>query len=180
MRAFIVAMTLLLAPTALHAAPERPPSGTNVDDTRNVAQLQAIPQACVAIGTANATLYLSLQRLNRMRDDAPAKVTDMDSHLAQLSAARAGKLLDRLTGPIDRDGCLTLPSPPEVDELHVILAEVENGAVAARAADARDLVETLRIRYLGTSKGPLNGHGRIFIKLPDRDANELDIPWWIS
>ena len=100
--------------------------------------------------------------------------------MAAIAAHRAQAFLTKLTGPVDQDGCLTLVSKLDGEDLYLVLDEVEDGAVSARMTDSGQAIYRLEIRYLGTRCGSRCGMGVISIRLPNESASELDISWWIS
>lgn len=179
MRKLIITL-LLFSHFTFALAAQRPPSGEDVSQIRTVNLQAHSPAQCASVLTRKLTLHLSVGRLTEKAGFTSSHVGSESERLAAISAQRAQALLAKLTGPRDQDGCLTLKSKLDDEDLYLVLDEVEDGAVFAKITDSGQKIYRLEIRYLGTRCGSHCGMGIISIRLPNESANELDISWWTS
>lgn len=161
------------------ARPSRPPSGVQVDEQRSVTMLATMPAPCASVVTGNAVFYLSTQRLTALADQKPAPVAAGQDSVPDIGATRAAKLLTKLTGPKDEHGCVTLQGAIDEGDKYTLLDEVERGVAHARTAAGGAPIATVSVHYLTEHCGTRCGWGNIHVRLPEHDADELTLGWWI-
>lgn len=181
-RSALLSLVLMSASIASSATPpERPPAGTDVDQTRTVAQRRQPPADCLAVALEGVTVRLDRQALARQAAARPARWTTEAERLALIAADRAAALLSAATDAADPRGCTQrVAAPLDASAQAVVLAALENGSAAVYAKDAAEPLPAVAIRYVGSRCGPTCGRGHIMVSVPGQAAPFLVQEWWVS
>jgi len=181
-RSALLALLFMSASTALTAAPaDRPPAGTDVDQTRTVAQRQQPAADCLAVAFEGVTVRLDRQALARQAAARPARWRTEAERLALIEADRAAALLSAAADAADAHGCAQrVEAPLGAAAQAVVLAALENGSAAVYVKEAAEPVPAVAIRYLGSRCGPTCGRGHIMVSVPGARAPFLVQEWWVA
>ena len=180
-RRTLFAMVPMLASTLLLAAPvDRPASGTDVDETRTVAQRPKPPPDCLSITLSGITVLLDRQELVRKAAVPSSPWTTEAERLALIESQRASALLSAATTVKDENGCTQVNGALDGDAKATVLAALESGASTVLVNDSKLPIAAVAIRYLGTRCGPLCGRGHIMVYVPGQSRPFLVQDWWVS
>lgn len=180
----LVALLIVGPSAALAAAPERPPAGTEVDETRTVAQRPRAPDACLSLLVGGVTVLLDRDALARQAAAKPAQWKTEAERMALIEGRRAAALLEAATpasGPKDGHGCSQVTQALDGEDQSVLLAHLERGQATVLApGGGKEAVAAVAIRYLGTRCGPTCGRGHIMASVPGQARPFLVADWWVS
>ncbi|RZJ62424.1 MAG: hypothetical protein EON49_02250 [Acidovorax sp.] len=187
-RSTLFSIALMLVSTALTAAPVvRPPSGTDVDETRMVSQRTAPPQPCIAVPLGRVTVLLDPQELAVRAAARPAQWTTESERMALIEGQRAAALLAAATATVPPNGstatahgCSHTVTTLDAQAQYTLLAALEAGSATVLVAGDKRPAAAVAIRYLGTRCGPLCGRGLIMVSVPGQSAPFLVQDWWVS
>ena len=180
-RSTLFSIALMLVSTALTAAPVvRPPSGTDVDETRMVSQRTAPPQPCIAVPLGRVTVLLDPQELAARAAARPAQWTTESERMALIEGQRAAALLAAATATATAHGCSHTVTTLDAQAQYTLLAALEAGSATVLLAGDKRPAAAVAIRYLGTRCGPLCGRGHIMVSVPGQSAPFLVQDWWVS
>lgn len=179
-----VALTMAASPLAhgTATAPERPPAGTDVDETRTVAQRSRAPADCLSVVLEGVTVLLDRSELSRQAGAKPAQWKTEAERMALIEGRRAAALLQAASpapgGSLG--GCHEVKQTLDSEDQSVVLAHLERGAAAVLPAGATQPAPAVAIRYLGTRCGPSCGRGHIMVSVPGQPRPFLVANWWVS
>jgi hypothetical protein len=180
-RRTLLAMVPMLASTLLLAAPvDRPASGTDVDETRTVAQRPKPPPDCLSITLSGVTVLLDRQELARKAAVPSSPWTTEAERLARIESQRASALLSAATTVKGENGCTQVNGALDGEAKAMVLAALESGASTVLVNDSKHPIAAVAIRYLGTRCGPLCGRGHIMVYVPGQSRPFLVQDWWVS
>ncbi len=185
LRATCLAAALTMgAGTATHGAPPaRPPAGTDVDETRTVAQRTRAPADCLSVVLEGVTVLLDRSELNRQANAKPAQWKTEAERMALIEGRRAAALLQAATpakGGSSNPGCHAVTQTLDGEDQFVVLAHLERGAAAVLPEGTTQPVPAVAIRYLGQRCGPLCGRGSILVSVPGQPRPFMVTHWWAS
>ncbi|CAN7395089.1 hypothetical protein LJR066_002301 [Acidovorax sp. LjRoot66] len=163
------------------AAPERPPAGTDVDETRTVAQRTRAPADCLSVVLEGVTVLLDRSELSRQAHAKPTQWKTEAERMALIEGRRAAALL-QAAAPAQggSPACHPVTQTLDGDDQFVVLAHLERGAAAVLPAGATQPVPSVTIRYLGQRCGPLCGRGSIMVSIPGQPQPFMVTHWWAS
>lgn len=166
------------------ALPERPPAGTDVDETRTVAQRSRAPADCLSVVLEGVTVVLDRDALARQAAARPAQWKTEAERMALIEGRRAAALLQAASpaqGTRDGTGCRhQVTQTLDSEDLFVVLAHLERGAAMVLPAGATQPLPAVAIRYLGQRCGPLCGRGSILVHVPGQQQPFMATHWWAS
>ena len=169
------------ASTDLLAAPaDRPASGTDVDETRMVAQRTEPPLDCLSIAWRGVTVLLDRQELARKAAVQPSPWTTEAERLALIESQRASALLSAAATGKGENGCTQIHGALDGEAKAMVLAALESGSATVLLDGSKAPVTAVAIRYLGTRRGPLCGRGHIMVYVPGQSRPLLVQDWWVS
>ncbi len=168
--------------SAAHSAPpERPPAGTDVDETRTVAQRTRAPADCLSVVLEGVTVLLDREALARQAAARPAQWKTEAERMALIEGRRAAALLQAASPAKDGPhGCHQVTQALDGEDQFVVLAHLERGAAVVLPAGATQPVPAVAIRYLGQRCGPLCGRGNILVHVPGQQRPFMATHWWAS
>ena len=170
---------------------QRPPAGTDVDETHEVTLLPSPPSPCVSVRLGQGQVLLSKDQLEQMAEDAvplkkrwdidPRAVSD-EERLSLINGRRARALLEAFSDRSDGSESMVDASelPGKTDYLLAHL--LEEGAAAVVSLETGATIPTLTVRYTGSRAGPTAGFGYIMFSFDtgtERGVLQM-INWWIS
>lgn len=170
------------AGTETHSTPpERPPAGTDVDETRTVAQRTRAPADCLSVVLEGVTVLLDRSELSRQAHAKPAQWKTEAERMALIEGRRAAALL-QAAAPArgSSPACHQVTQTLDGDDQFVVLAHLERGAAAVLPSGATQPVPSVAIRYLGQRCGPLCGRGSIMVSIPGQLRPFMVTHWWAS
>ncbi len=163
------------------AAPGRPPAGTDVDETRTVAQRSRAPVDCLSVALEGVTVLLDRDALTRQAAARPAQWKTEAERMALIEGRRAAALLQAASPAKGGSrGCHQVTQTPDGEDQFVVLAHLERGAAAVLPAGATQPLPAVAIRYLGQRCGPLCGRGNILVHVPGQQRPFMVTHWWAS
>jgi len=164
-------------------APARPPAGTDVDETRTVAQRTRAPADCLSVVLEGVTVLLDRSELSRQAHAKPAQWKTEAERMALIEGRRAAALLQAASpakGGSSSPGCHAVTQTLDGEDQFVVLAHLERGAAAVLPAGTTQPVPAVAIRYLGQRCGPLCGRGSILVSVPGQPRPFMVTHWWAS
>ncbi|MES2610122.1 MAG: hypothetical protein V4679_07765 [Pseudomonadota bacterium] len=163
-------------------APERPPAGTDVDETRTVAQRKRAPADCLSVLLEGVTVLLDRSELSRQANAKPAQWKTEAERMALIEGRRAAALLQAATPAKggSNPGCHAVTQTLDGEDQFVVLAHLERGAAVVLPAGAPQPAPSVAIRYLGQRCGPLCGRGSILVSVPGQPRPFMVTHWWAS
>lgn len=179
----VLAMGLGACMTAHGAStpPERPPAGTEVDETRSVAQRPRAPASCLSVQLNGVTVLLDRDALARQAAAKPTQWKTEAERMALIEGRRAAALLEATGTARDTHGCMQVTQALDGEDQSVLLAHLERGQATVLAPGAaKEAVAAVSIRYLGTRCGPTCGRGHIMVSVPGQPRPFLVADWWVS
>ncbi|MDP4076947.1 hypothetical protein [Acidovorax sp. A1169] len=183
LRATCLAAALTMgAGTETHGTPPaRPPAGTDVDETRTVAQRTRAPADCLSVVQEGVTVLLDRSELSRQAHAKPTQWKTEAERMALIDGRRAAALL-QAAAPARGGGpaCHQVTQTLDGEDQFVVLAHLERGAAAVLPAGATQPVPSVAIRYLGQRCGPLCGRGSIMVSIPGQQRPFMVTHWWAS
>lgn len=171
------------------AAPTRPAAGTDMDETRTVAQRSRAPADCLSVVLEGVTVLLDRAELGRQAHARPTQWKTEAERMALIEGRRAAALLQAATPPAKGgqggqqggpQGCHQVTQTLDGEDQFVVLAHLERGAAAVLPQGATQPVPAVAIRYLGQRCGPLCGRGSIMVSVPGQPRPFLATHWWAS
>lgn len=178
----VLAMGLGAGMTAHGAGtpPERPPAGTEVDETRSVAQRPRAAASCLSVQLNGITVLLDREALARQAAAKPTQWKTEAERMALIEGRRAAALLEAAGSARDGHGCSQVTQALDGEDQWVLLAHLERGQAAVLPPGAREPVPAVSIRYLGTRCGPTCGRGHIMVSVPGQARPFLVADWWVA
>lgn len=162
-------------------APERPSAGTDVDESRTVAQRTRAPADCLSVVLDGATVLLDRSELSRQANAKSTQWKTEAERMALIEGRRAAVLLQAASPTrAGNPACHQVMQTLDGDDQFVVLAHLERGAAAVLPAGATQPVPAVTIRYLGQRCGPLCGRGNIMVSVPGQQRPFLVTHWWAS
>lgn len=162
------------------AAPERPPVGTDVDETRTVAQRSRAPADCLSVVLEGVTVLLDRDALARQAAARPAQWKTEAERMALIEGRRAAALLQAASLADGADCRHQVTQTLDGEDQYVVLAHLERGAAVVLPAGTKQPLPAVAIRYLGSRCGPLCGRGSILVHVPGQQRPFLVAHWWAS
>jgi hypothetical protein len=178
----LAAALTMAAWTAAHGAPpDRPPAGTDVDETRTVAQRTRAPTDCLQVVLQGVAVLLDRSALILQANAKPAQWKTEAERMALIKGRRAAALLQAASpGKAGDQGCHQVTQSLDGEDQFVVLAHLERGAAAVLPAGAAQPVPAVALRYRGSRCGPTCGRGHIMVSVPGQQRPFLVADWWAS
>jgi hypothetical protein len=170
---------------------QRPPSGTNVDETRVVTLLPGPNPSSVSVRLGDAKVFLAKRQLEEMAAEAAAiskireaspKRLPEEQRLRMISGSRAKELLDVIANHADESGHLADTGKLNSQMRYLLSRMLEDGDAAVISLKTGRIIPTLTVHYKGTRAGPTSGQGTIRISCDVEGATRflLMVDWWVS
>jgi hypothetical protein len=179
-----LALAAALSPLAAQTLPKRPPAGVAVDQSMTRSLITRLPQPCVSLATAAATIILPRRELQAEADARPAKINTVAGQEAALLANRAAGVLKAVGSTPDAFGCAPLDANAAKgagsDVQTTVGDYLERGRATVIPAGQAVPVRAITVRYLGTHPGPMMGRGEIQFLLRAGEAPFFTLTWWAS
>ncbi|MEJ6006510.1 hypothetical protein WG899_13205 [Paucibacter sp. AS339] len=174
---------LPLAALAIHLSsfaiePEQPPSGQNVNESKEIGLRTSATAPCVAYPFGNATVVLQRTELEELARDGAEDSPSAGDGIVKLHRQRARVLLrSQFTEGVVK-GCPLANGVPN-GGIWLVLRQVELGHAAIIPVDSSEFSPVVVVHYSGSTNGKI-GAGFISIRIPGVSRPIYSLPWWIT